>query len=400
MGPRPSLGLRLAARLSRPWRAARLADPSRGYRHRTARAFLPIAGAAGPALVQDVVVRQHTASTSISIAVAVTATGAGNCLVLIVTIAAGAAVTADSVTDTAGNAWTRLGYDTTVNPSLAVYIAPNAASITSVTWAATYTSTGINIECEFLEVSGVVAATPSYGLTYNPQTAKVTSESTASLTPTAVNDFVIAYGVFGGAAQAITTTGTGWTALTGETANGPITAGGYRIAADTTTALSDSWSVATAEYANALIVALKAAASTTPEAVTGAPIGVGVDTGAPILGESGTAVGVGEVTSPSEGIGDTGTAVAVGEATSPDVGAGAAGAPIGVGEVAGTPTVAVGAMGQVTGVGEVGAASEGIGDTGAPTGVGVDTGTPTVGGGGSVPAAGPFGGPGMVLMST
>ncbi len=355
--PRPSLGLRLAARLSRPWRAARLADPSRGYRARTARPFLPIAGAAGPAVVATTC-DSHFGSTTATLAVPVAvAAAAGHHVLLAIAATTSNTPTITSVVDTQGNAWQidqqPGGLSTRVLGLASAHLTTALATTDTITVTlSAIPTTGANVLG--IEVSGL-ATSAWLDAVAAIATGSSTTPTSNALTTTAAGDFLWAPV---GENNVAMTPAAGWTELDETLATKQIhteyqvagAAGSYSAAA--TLASSTGWVMS--------LVAYKAAASSTPVAATGAPTGVGVDTGAPILGESGQAVGVGEVSAAAEGIGDTGTAVGVGEVTGTPVAPGpvaATGHAVGVGEVTGAPYPAGAGPAVRQSLGSVGATS-------------------------------------------
>jgi hypothetical protein len=191
---------------------------------------LTVTAAGGsPALVQS------TGATESSSSVALTgtfpiATGAGHLLVLSASVYTGATNRITSVTDSAGNTWTRIGtyYVSGHYSDGEMWYAANAQPVTSVT---VHTASAATVSFAVQEYSGISTTSPlstSAGASNTSTTAS--SGSSASTVP---NSLVVGFVAGHGSTQAITVTSPGFTALPQRTSTGTATSvvAGYAVAA-------------------------------------------------------------------------------------------------------------------------------------------------------------------------
>lgn len=169
----------------------------------------------GPALVQSA----GTATSTVSTTSTVTLPGpsnAGGLLVLSAGVYAGLTNQIASVTDSAGNIWTRIGAYAVSghNSDGEMWCSTNAKSVTTVT---AHTSSATTMALEVQEFSGI-ATTGSLDIAAGSSNTSTTAAS-GSVTPTASNDLVVGFVAGHSNAEAITGA-PGYTAQTQQSTTG------------------------------------------------------------------------------------------------------------------------------------------------------------------------------------
>ena len=160
-----------------------------------------------------------------------TATTAGDLLVLSASQYTGATNRITSVTDTAGNTWTRIGsgyYVSGHNSEGEMWYSPSAKSTTTVT---VHTASAATVSFEVLEFAGVAAASPLEVATGTSNTG--TAASSGSVTSTVANELVVGFVAGHNNAEAISVTSPGYTTQTEQTSTGSIATviTGYQVLA-------------------------------------------------------------------------------------------------------------------------------------------------------------------------
>ena len=161
-----------------------------------------------PHLVQAGSGTESAASTSLSGSFP-TASTAGDLLVLSASQYTGATNHITSVTDTAGNTWTRIGAGFDVsghNSEGEMWYSPKAASTTTVT---VHTASAATISFEVQEFAGVAAASPLDVDTGTSNTG--TAASSGSVSSTVANELAVGFVAGHNNAEAITVTSPGYT---------------------------------------------------------------------------------------------------------------------------------------------------------------------------------------------
>lgn len=181
----------------------------------------------GPALVQSTGATEAAPSTALTATFAAP-TAPGNLLVLSASEYTGATNHITSVTDSAGNAWTRIGAFSVSghNSNGELWYAPNAASATSVT---VHTASATTLALSVQEFSGVAATNPLDGSAGTANTG--TSASSGSFTPTGANELLVGFVAGHANAQAMTVTAGGYTVQPQQTSTGNIASvvTGYQV---------------------------------------------------------------------------------------------------------------------------------------------------------------------------
>jgi hypothetical protein len=155
-------------------------------------------------------------------------TTAGNLLVLSASVYTGATNHVTSVTDSAGNAWTRIGTFSVSghNSDGEMWYSPNAASVTTVT---VHTGSAATIALTLQEFSGVAATNP---LDVSAGTSNTSSAaSSGPVTTTSANELAVGFVAGHASAQAIAVTAPGYTAQPQQTSTGTIATvvAGYKV---------------------------------------------------------------------------------------------------------------------------------------------------------------------------
>lgn len=183
----------------------------------------------GPALVQSAGATESSASTALT-GTFPTATGSGHLLVLSASVYTGATNRITSVSDSAGNAWTRIGsyYVSGHYSDGEMWFAANARPVTSVT---VHTASAATVSFAVQEYSGIRATSPLGTSTGASNTSALAgSGSTASTVP---NSLVVGFAAGHGNVQALTVTSPGLTVLPQRTSTGNAASvvAGYTVAA-------------------------------------------------------------------------------------------------------------------------------------------------------------------------
>jgi Calcineurin-like phosphoesterase len=200
-------------------------------------------------------VRQATGSTpsGTTISVPITST-AGDTLVASVAIQAGATASVTSVTDSAGNVWTKgpVGLLSGSSTRVELWYRTGAAAVSGVTVTL---STAKAASANVAEFSGVAAASALDAAAGNAGTASSTTAATPAITTTNANDVVVGAINYPGSATSTLAT-PGFSALTPfsvSTVNGRAA---YRIVSAPGT-WSASWTLSAAANSGGAILALK-----------------------------------------------------------------------------------------------------------------------------------------------
>jgi len=183
------------------------------------------AGSVGPALVQTA----GSATTTVTLPVPSTP---GDLLVLSASQYTGATNHITSVTDTAGNTWTKIGSGYFVsghNSDGEMWYSPNAKSTTTVT---VHTASAATISFEVQEFAGVAAASPLDVDTGTSNTG--TAASSGSVSSTVANELVVGFVAGHNNAEAISVTSPGYTTeaeQTSSTGSVATVIAGYQVLA-------------------------------------------------------------------------------------------------------------------------------------------------------------------------
>ena len=189
-----------------------------------------VATTTAPHLVQAGSGTETASSTSLAGSFP-TATTAGDLLVLSASQYTGATNRITSVTDTAGNTWTRIGsgyYVSGHNSEGEMWYSPSAKSTTTVT---VHTASAATVSFEVLEFAGVAAASPLGVATGTSNTG--TAASSGSVTSTVANELVVGFVAGHNNAEAISVTSPGYTSQAEQTSTGSIATviTGYQVLA-------------------------------------------------------------------------------------------------------------------------------------------------------------------------
>jgi hypothetical protein len=182
---------------------------------------------AGPALVQSAGATESSSSTALT-GTFPAATTSGNLLVLSASVYTGATNRITSVSDTAGNAWTRVGtyYVSGHYSDGEMWYAANAQPVTSVT---VHTASAATVSFTMQEYSGISTTSPLATSAGASNTGTIASSgSTASTAP---NSLVVGFAAGHGNTQGITVTSPGFTVLPQQTSIGTATSvvAGYAV---------------------------------------------------------------------------------------------------------------------------------------------------------------------------
>jgi hypothetical protein len=205
----------------------------------------------GPVLVQAAGSPTNTVTLA-------TPSRAGDLLVLFAGVYSGATNQITAVTDSAGNAWTRIGAFATAGhfSDGEMWYSANAGSTSSVT---VRTSTATNMAVEVLEFSGVATTAPLDVSTGASNTG--TAASSGSVNPTATNDLVVGFVAGHANGQAISVTAPGYTTQPQQTTGASVASviTGYQVLT-AASAPTFTGSFATSMYWAAGIATFRAAA--------------------------------------------------------------------------------------------------------------------------------------------
>jgi Calcineurin-like phosphoesterase len=200
-------------------------------------------------------VRQATGSTAsgTSFAVPISST-AGNALVASIAIGAGSTGSVTSVTDSAGNAWTKgpVGFLSGSSTRIELWYRTNAAAVTGVT---VNLNTAKAASANVAEFRGVAASSALDAAAGNTGTASSTTAATPSITTTNANDVIVA-GINYPSSTITATPSAAWSPLSNfsvSTVNGRAA---YRIVSSTGS-WSASWTLSAAANSGGAILALK-----------------------------------------------------------------------------------------------------------------------------------------------
>ena len=182
----------------------------------TATVTTPPTSSSGPLLVQAAGTATSTASTASTVMLPASST-AGDLLVLSASVYTGLTNPITSVTDSAGNIWTRIGAFAASghNSDGEMWYSPNAKAVSSVT-AHTNSATAMAVGVQ--EFSGI-ATTGSLDVATGTSNTSTTASS-GSVTPTAANDLVVGFVAGHGNAEAVTVTAPGYTVQTQQSTTG------------------------------------------------------------------------------------------------------------------------------------------------------------------------------------
>jgi hypothetical protein len=209
-----------------------------------------------PRLVQSAAGTESSAATSLT-ATFSTPTTAGNLLVLSASVYTGATNHLTSVTDSAGNTWTRIGtYSVSGHNSDGEqwYVA-GAASSTTVT---VHTASAASVVFQVQEFAGI-ATTNALDTSVGASNTSTTPQS-GSLTPTRPGDLIVGFLAGHGNAQAMTITTPGYTTQPQQTSTGTVVTvrTGYQVLSSTNP-IGVSGSFTTAMYWAGGVAAFKPA---------------------------------------------------------------------------------------------------------------------------------------------
>ncbi|MDQ1509004.1 MAG: acid phosphatase type 7 [Actinomycetota bacterium] len=211
----------------------------------------PPAGSGGPVLVQA------AGSTTNTVTLA-TPSAAGDLLVLSAGVYSGATNQITAVTDSAGNAWTRIGAFVVAGhySDGEMWYSANAGTTSSVT---VRTSTATNMAVEVLEFSGVATTAPLEVAMGASHTGN--APGSGSVAPAATNDLVVGFVAGHGNGEAIAVTAPGYTTQQQQTTGASVASvvTGYRVLASAS-AQSFTGSFPTSMYWAAGIATFRAAA--------------------------------------------------------------------------------------------------------------------------------------------
>jgi hypothetical protein len=186
------------------------------------------AGGGGPAMVQSAGATESSPSTVLT-GTFPAATGAGHLLVLSASVYTGATNRITSVSDSAGNAWTRIGsyYVSGHYSDGEMWYAANAQPVTSVT---VHTASAATVGFAVQEYSGIRTTSP-LGTSAGASNTSIMagSGSTASTVP---DSLVVGFVAGHGNAQVINVTSPGFTVLPQRTSTGTAASvvAGYAVA--------------------------------------------------------------------------------------------------------------------------------------------------------------------------
>ena len=173
----------------------------------TATVTTPPASSSGPLLVQSAGTATSTGSTTSTVTLPASSR-AGDLLVLSAGVYTGLSNQITSVTDSAGNTWTRIGAFAVSGhySDGEMWYSPNVKAVSSVT---AHTSSATTLAVEVQEFSGI-ATTASLDVATGASNTSTTAAS-GSLTPTAANDLVVGFVAGHANGEAITVTAPGYT---------------------------------------------------------------------------------------------------------------------------------------------------------------------------------------------
>ena len=182
----------------------------------TATLTTPPPSSSGPLLVQSAGTATSTGSTTSTVTLPTSST-AGDLLVLSAGVYTGLTNPITSVTDTAGNTWTRIGAYAVSghNSDGEMWYSPNAKAVSSVT---AHTGSATTMAVEVQEFSGI-ATTGSLDVATGASNTSTTAAS-GSVTPTAANDLVVGFVAGHGNGEAITVTAPGYSVQTQQATTG------------------------------------------------------------------------------------------------------------------------------------------------------------------------------------
>jgi calcineurin-like phosphoesterase family protein len=174
------------------------------------------AAGAAPALVQSAGAAESSSSTALT-GTFPTATGFGNLLVLSASVYTGASNRITSVSDSAGNAWTRIGtYSVSGHYSDGeMWFAANAKPVTSVT---VHTASAATVSFAMQEYSGIRTANPLAISAGASNTGIIASSG--STTSTVPDSLVVGFAAGHGNTQLVNVTSPGFTVLPQQTSTG------------------------------------------------------------------------------------------------------------------------------------------------------------------------------------
>jgi hypothetical protein len=186
------------------------------------------AGGGGPAMVQSAGATESSPSTVLT-GTFPAATGAGHLLVLSASVYTGATNRITSVSDSAGNAWTRIGsyYVSGHYSDGEMWYAANAQPVTSVT---VHTASAATVGFAVQEYSGIRTTSP-LGTSAGASNTSIMAGS-GSTTSTAPNSLVVGFVAGHGNPQVISVTSPGFTVLPQRTSTGTAASvvAGYAVA--------------------------------------------------------------------------------------------------------------------------------------------------------------------------
>jgi fibronectin type 3 domain-containing protein len=224
--------------------------------HSTSVTLTVTAASSAPRLVQTAAGTETSAATSLT-ATFTNPTTRGNLLLVSASVYTGATNHITSVTDSAGNTWTRIGgYSVSGhNSDGEMWYAANAAPSTTVT---VHTASAASVVLQVLEFAGIATSSPLDTSIGASNTSA--SPSSGSLTPTASNDLVVGFLAGHGNTEAMTVTTPGYTAQSQQTTTGTIVTvrTGFQVLSPTSP-IGISGSFSTAMYWAAGVAAFKAA---------------------------------------------------------------------------------------------------------------------------------------------
>jgi hypothetical protein len=186
----------------------------------------PVA-AGSPQLVRTTGASEAAAATALT-GTFPSATTSGDLLVLSASVYTGTTNHITSVTDSAGNAWTRVGAFSVAshNSDGEMWYSPNAASVTAVTVNVAAAAT---IALSVQEFSGIATASPLDVSAGTSNTSNTPSSGPAAAT--AANELAVGFVAGHANAQTITVTAPGYTAQPQQTSTGTIATvvTGYKV---------------------------------------------------------------------------------------------------------------------------------------------------------------------------
>ena len=156
------------------------------------------------------------------------ATTTGDLLVLSASVYTGTTNHITSVTDSAGNSWTRIGAFSisSHNSDGEMWYSSNATSASTVT---VHTASAASVSFEVQEFAGVAASSPLDASIGSSNTG--TTANSGTVTPTLANELVVGFIAGHATAQSITVTAPGYTLQPQQTSTGPVASliSGYRV---------------------------------------------------------------------------------------------------------------------------------------------------------------------------